>query len=61
MSRTPSIVADAAVEILSKNAQVCTGQSCIDEDVLRATGVSNFDHYAYTPGQPLFPDLFLDD
>lgn len=61
MSRLPSIVADATVEILSKNAQVYTGQSCIDEDVLRATGVTNFDHYGYTPGQPLFPDLFLDD
>ncbi|MFM7711157.1 MAG: SDR family oxidoreductase [Ferruginibacter sp.] len=61
MSRTPDIVADAALEILSKSAKEYTGQSCIDEEVLRIAGVTNVDHYAYAPGQPLYPDLFLDD
>jgi len=58
--RTPEIVADAAYEILTRDAQTCTGQFFIDEDVLRAAGVTDFDRYAVTPGnKDLLQDLFI--
>jgi len=37
-----------------------SGRFCIDEDVLRESGVADFEHYAMQPGAPLLPDLFLD-
>jgi len=58
-SRKPEIVADAAYEILKKNSQEATGNFFIDEEVLRASGVTNFDQYAVNPAVPLFQDLFL--
>ena len=58
--RKPIIVADAAHAVLSTDAGQRTGQFLIDEDVLRAAGVTDFEHYAVTPGQSLLPDLFLD-
>jgi citronellol/citronellal dehydrogenase len=57
--RTPAIVADAAHAILTRPAREYTGHFVIDEALLREEGVTNFDHYAVTPGQPLLPDLFL--
>ncbi|QDE40980.1 NAD(P)-dependent oxidoreductase [Luteibacter pinisoli] len=57
--RRPEIVADAAHAVLTRPARSFTGHFCIDEDVLREEGVTDFDHYAVTPGQPLLPDLFL--
>ena len=58
--RTPEIVADAAHAILCQDTRHCTGRFFLDEDVLRATGVRNFDRYAVKPGAPLMRDLFLD-
>ncbi|MEP1217267.1 MAG: NAD(P)-dependent oxidoreductase [Marinobacter sp.] len=59
--RKPEIMADAALSILSRSAENMTGQSVIDEDVLRADGVTDFEHYRYQAGdKPLMPDLFLD-
>lgn len=59
--RKPDIMADAALSILSHPADSMTGQSVIDEDVLRADGVTDFEHYRYQAGdKPLMPDLFLD-
>jgi len=58
--RRPEIVADAAHAILAAPSSARTGSFLIDEDVLRATGVEDFDRYAVEPGQPLLPDLFLD-
>lgn len=58
-SRKPEIVADAAHAILTRPSRQCTGNFFIDEEVLAAAGVTNFDHYAVTPGSQLFPDLFL--
>lgn len=57
--RTPAIVADAAHAILARPARERTGEFLLDEDVLRAEGVEDFDQYAVDPGQPLLPDLFL--
>ncbi len=59
MSRTPQIIADAAWHILRRTAASCTGNTFIDEDVLRGEGVTDFDKYAVTPGGKLYPDLFL--
>lgn len=59
--RKPEIMADAALSILSRPAENMTGQSVIDEDVLKADGVTDFEHYRYQAGdKPLMPDLFLD-
>ncbi|MGE5664557.1 MAG: SDR family oxidoreductase [Deltaproteobacteria bacterium] len=58
--RTPEIVADAAHAILTRESRACTGNFFVDEDVLRAAGVSDFGRYAVAPGAPLVPDLFLD-
>ncbi len=59
MSRKPEILADAAFYILSKASAICTGNTFIDEKVLQAENIHNFDHYAVTPGGNLYPDLFL--
>jgi citronellol/citronellal dehydrogenase len=58
-SRQPEIVADAAAAIFSKPSRATTGQFLIDEEVLRAEGVVDFDRYAVVPGAPLLPDLFV--
>jgi citronellol/citronellal dehydrogenase len=57
--RRPDIVADAAHAMLLKPSRAYTGHFAIDEDVLREAGVHDFDAYAYKPGNPLLPDLFL--
>jgi len=58
-SRKPSIVADAAHAILRRDSKTFSGYFLIDDEVLRAEGVKDFDQYAVTPGTPLFNDLFL--
>ncbi|GMS84124.1 hypothetical protein PENTCL1PPCAC_6299, partial [Pristionchus entomophagus] len=58
-SRSPQIMADAAYAMLSKNSADYTGNFAIDEDVLRAEGVTNFDQYALDPNAPLTPDFFI--
>ncbi len=59
-ARTPAIVADAAHAILVTPSRQRSGEFLVDDDVLAATGVADFDRYAVSPGQPLLPDLFLD-
>ncbi|TDW99870.1 SDR family oxidoreductase [Dinghuibacter silviterrae] len=59
MSRTPSIVADAAALIFSRPARTFTGQHLIDEDLLRESGLTDFTSYAVDPSKPLAPDIFL--
>ncbi|MCL2778978.1 MAG: NAD(P)-dependent oxidoreductase [Polyangiaceae bacterium] len=61
-SRKPEIMADAAHVILTKPSSQFTGHFATDEDVLRASGVSDFSRYAVTPGmedKDLTPDFFL--
>jgi citronellol/citronellal dehydrogenase len=58
--RRPEIVADAAHAIVTTPARELTGQFLIDETLLRARGVTDFDRYAVSPGEPLLTDLFLD-
>ena len=58
-SRKPAIMADAAYQILTRPGTSASGQFFLDEDVLRAAGVTDFEQYAVSPGVPLFGDLFL--
>lgn len=59
--RTPEILADAAHVILTTPSRERTGQFLIDEAVLGAAGMSEFDQYAVDPDQEPMPDLFLDE
>ncbi len=59
--RTPEIVADAAHAILTRDSRSFTGHFCIDEDILREAGVTDFSRYRH-PGvaeADLIPDLFV--
>jgi citronellol/citronellal dehydrogenase len=58
--RNPEIVADAARAILTRESKSFTGRFCIDEDILRETGVTDFSPYAVDPGKELLTDLFLE-
>jgi citronellol/citronellal dehydrogenase len=61
-SRTPEIVADAAHAILTRSSREFTGQHCIDEEVLIATGVTDFEGYRTVPGSgALATDLFVSE
>lgn len=59
-SRKPAIMADAAYAILNGDSRSATGNFYIDETVLRENGVTDFGHYAVTPGVELCTDAFLD-
>jgi citronellol/citronellal dehydrogenase len=59
--RKADIVADAAHAILTRPGRDCTGNFFIDEEVLRAEGVTDFSGYAVEPGLPLVADYFLPD
>jgi NAD(P)-dependent dehydrogenase (short-subunit alcohol dehydrogenase family) len=59
-SRTPSIMADAALEILASPPSERTGQFLIDDEVLTAAGVSDLGKYNVIPGGALDIDFFLD-
>jgi citronellol/citronellal dehydrogenase len=59
-ARKPEIVADAARAILLRDSRACTGNFFIDDEVLRAEGVTDLERYAARPGEELFPDLFLE-
>ncbi len=58
-SRTADIVADAAFYILQRPSFECTGNFFIDEDVLKAEGITDFSHYAVNPEHKLMMDLFV--
>jgi citronellol/citronellal dehydrogenase len=59
-SRTADIVADAAYAVLTKPAPSFTGRFLIDDELLSAEGVRDFDRYRVDPSVPLKPDLFID-
>lgn len=61
LSRKPEIMADAAHAILTKPAREVTGNFFIDEEVLRAEGVTDFSVYAHAPGGELVADYFIPD
>jgi citronellol/citronellal dehydrogenase len=58
--RTPRIMAEAAIAILERDAAATTGNFFVDEQVLAAAGVRDFDRYSVVPGsRELLPDFFL--
>lgn len=59
-ARLPTIVADAAYIMMTKDAKKFTGNFCIDETILREAGVRDFEQYAVAPGTDLAKDFFLD-
>jgi citronellol/citronellal dehydrogenase len=61
VSRRPEIMADAAHEVLVTPGADYTGQTLIDEDVLRAAGISDFSPYRYEGAmeEQLQSDIFL--
>ncbi len=61
VSRRPEIMADAAHAILARKSAEFTGKCFIDEDVLRADGLTDFAAYRYGDAAEagLKPDLFL--
>jgi citronellol/citronellal dehydrogenase len=61
-ARTPAIMADAAHVILSSSDRKISGRLLIDEEILRESGVTEFDHYRFEPDSSaaLMTDLFVD-
>ena len=53
-------MAEAAIHVLGRDAATTSGNFFIDEEILRAAGVRDFDRYSVVPGsRELLPDLFL--
>ncbi len=59
--RRVEIVAEAALAIFKRDAGSCNGHFFIDEDILREEGVEDFSGYAVSPGNELYPDLFIEN
>jgi citronellol/citronellal dehydrogenase len=60
-SRTPEIMGDAAHVILTKPSREFTGQFCIDDKLLYASGVRDFDRYRVDASVSLASDFFVPD
>lgn len=58
-SRKPTIMSDAAYEILTSSSKEMTGNFFIDEDILRARGYTDFNEYALDADTELQPDFFI--
>lgn len=58
-ARTPEIMGEAAVALLTGQAGARTGELLTDEQVLAAAGVADLSRYAVDPQAELAPDLFL--
>jgi citronellol/citronellal dehydrogenase len=61
MSRTPEIMGDAAHAILTKPSREFTGNFCIDDKILYASGVRDFEQYRVDRSSPLMSDFFVPD
>jgi citronellol/citronellal dehydrogenase len=60
-SRTPAILADAAMRIFAKPARSFSGNFLIDDTFLAAEGVTDFERYRVDPSEPLASDFFVPD
>lgn len=58
-SRSPEIMANAALAIFRQDARSLTGSFLIDDEVLYDAGEREFDRYRIDPASPLELDLFL--
>jgi citronellol/citronellal dehydrogenase len=59
--RSPQIVADAAHAILTRDSRGFSGHFCIDEDILREQGMTDFAGYrsSHVREEDLLPDFFI--
>lgn len=57
--RTPEIMCDAVMAILSQEPSQCTGRQLTDEEILREAGVTDFDKY-WCEGQPPEHPIYID-
>jgi len=57
--RTPDIMSDAAHVIVTRPSREFTGNYCIDDDILRSEGVTDFSQYAGVPDTELLQDFFV--
>ncbi|WP_224269403.1 SDR family oxidoreductase [Haloprofundus salinisoli] len=48
--RTPQVVVDAMLELVTRDPTACTGNEFYDEELLREAGVSEFSQYAVVEG-----------
>ncbi|MEO1292915.1 MAG: NAD(P)-dependent oxidoreductase [Pseudomonadota bacterium] len=60
-SRLPEILADAAHVVLTRDPKTCSGNFFIDEEVLRAEGITDFTPYQHPDADTLFADFFIPD
>jgi citronellol/citronellal dehydrogenase len=60
-SRKPEIMGEAAYVILTKPSREFTGHFCIDDKLLYATGVRDFDRYRVDASVQLASDFFVPD
>ena len=60
-SRTPDILAEAAVRIFEKPSREFSGNFLVDDNFLHAEGVRDFDQYRVNPAQSLQMDFFVPD
>jgi citronellol/citronellal dehydrogenase len=60
-SRKPEIMGDASYAIFTRPSREFTGQFCIDDKVLYAAGVRDFEPYRVDPSVPLMSDFFVPD
>lgn len=58
-SRWPSIMADAAYELVLRLARMCTGRFWTDEELLKEAGITDLSHYAVDSKSSLMQSLFL--
>ena len=58
-ARTPEVVADAAMEILTRPSGTCTGQALLDVDVLHEVGITDLSSYGGSDDLEL--DIFVDE
>ena len=60
-ARSPAIMADAAHWVLTQPSRDCTGRFLVDEDVLRASGMTDLSKYrnAGVSDEELLPDFFV--
>jgi citronellol/citronellal dehydrogenase len=61
MSRTPEIMADAAYAIFHKPAKSFTGHFLIDDTFLAGEGITDFEKYRASQGEPLAGTFFVPD
>jgi len=59
-TRKPAIMADAAYEVLRRDARQCTGNFFIDDEVLAEAGITDLSPYGFGGDGKIDLDIFLD-